>query len=216
MSYAVTCPALLEVVAAGQSNINPYFFPDGENGFDATIAASCPSTTIHFTDCAVSGTPISDWQPSGTYMEACFSATSGVIPNVVIWYQGESDSATLCTPNYDALLTNTLNEFEDRYPGTLISYAQISIISDPAYSCQASIRAQQASIETATWPMITTLDLTRRDFVHLDAASEYVVGQRFATEILGLLSANSDVEIQFQGGSGNITTTGSAGTLTIN
>lgn len=215
LCFGITCPSHLEVVAAGQSNINPYFFPQGVNGFKATFGATCPSTTYTFTDCGVSGTPISTWQPGGENLLTCYGFTSTATVNTVLWYQGESDCNAPCISNYATLLTNTLNDLYSHFSTPYISYAQISTIDNAAYSCQQSTRDQQASMETATWPMITTLDLTKRDFVHLDDASEYIVGQRFATEILGLINLANPPKLSTQAGSGSLRTAGTSGRLLL-
>lgn len=167
----------LNVLLIGQSNM-VNFYGAGE----ATFAKNVPYGSVNFIQCAVGGTSIGQWQMGGALMNQC--QTHGVKPDLILFYQGESDAA-LGTTNWAQQFMSAVNGWRTAWDVPVI-YAQIATCG-PAFASAAnwqSIQDQQASVFMNRVKMISTKDLTDRlDDVHLTPASERIVGGRFAVEL---------------------------------
>lgn len=173
----------LNVRIQGQSNA-VRMTPNGVAGLQNTLHRN-----LNVINCAVGGTYIREHMPGTAYFNSCEAQMPN--PDIIVWYQGESDSK----PDGDyqtwaVKFTVLLNEWQSLHGTIPIVYAQIATqtltTSQPTvfnfWNWQA-VKDQQAQISVPHTTMVKTDDLALEDGIHLTQESQYALGCRFAEAI---------------------------------
>lgn len=176
------------ILVMGQSNA-VRLNPAGYKGWNQIRYGQDTGDT--FINCAVNGSWIADWDPSGANYQACLTATTGQHIDVILWYQGESDGVpTGHHADYAYQLTRLFPVWRTQWgSGVPILYAQIAVVDPVRWPNESSfwqeVQDQQASICYPNATMVRTNDITAgsplaNDGIHFTDPGDYEVGSRFA------------------------------------
>lgn len=156
-----------------------------------------PSTPIGIVNCARGSTILAEWLPgsaanpnlpvSGLF-EACtemvnraIAANPGSHVAGILGNQGQSDAHECTAGSWAALFPTLSKAFQATYGAIPVVFSQLGQLPEECGTGYLdSIRAQQASIHVPKVLMISTLDLTTTDGVHMDSMSHVIEGQRWA------------------------------------
>lgn len=165
----------LNVLVMGQSNAL-LMTPNGTRAFQESIGIQ---TTI--VNCAVGGTPIRSWTATSPYVTACLSKMPK--PDLLLWYQGESDGYddgdyATWAQKFIALII-TLRQQLGNIP---VIYARISV--EPVlwnFPHWQDVRDQQDSVVLANSKKIITDTIElREDSIHFTENGYKDLGRKFA------------------------------------
>ncbi len=161
-----------------------------------------PSGGIGLIPCPKGGSRIEDWlrdYSTESLYGSCLARInqaklSGEIAGI-LFYQGESDTFTFeqadeWPSRFAQFVSEIRADLAD--PQLPVVFAQIATIGPPwsAYSpAWDHLKLRQASVNIPNVAMVTTDDLQLIDPAHLDAASQYELGKRFAQTYFDLFNA---------------------------
>ena len=143
-----------------------------------------PGEVIGLIMCAVGGTSISQWRPTGSLYHNCVAPaeTAGAPVAGILFLQGESDSggsaeAAAWKGRFEEMLAGFRNDLGPDVPFVL---GQIGHIEDAGYRFAPEVRAAQAdaAAENPGVALVTTSDLPMNG-VHFTVDSYKTIGQRF-------------------------------------
>jgi carbohydrate esterase-like sialic acid-specific acetylesterase len=143
--------------------------------------------TVGLVQCAVTGTRINQWVPSGSAYRSCLTAIRAAGGHVaaILFLQGESDAqsennARAWSGRFNRMLVAFRTDLSENVPLVL---GEIGNIQDSHFSFQAEVRKQQvqAAQSNTGVTLVTTLDLPMSpDGVHFTVNSYMEIGTRFA------------------------------------
>jgi carbohydrate esterase-like sialic acid-specific acetylesterase len=153
-------------------------------GLDAI--ADLPSATLGLVQCAVGGTPIVAWTPTGYAYKSCMGQVSaaGGLVSAVLFLQGETDAAKrykaeAWRANFETMLAGLRATFGPELPVIL---AEIGHLNPANFKYQNTVRAAQdaAAAEDYKVALVHTDDLATQDGLHFTVDSYKTLGHRFA------------------------------------
>lgn len=184
----------INVLGMGQSNMEK-MSPEGARVF---LTQMLPRP-VSFVNCAVGGTPITQWMPGTPYFEGCMAKFQHV--DAVLWSQGEAETQNdgdglgdlHNASNWAYMFTTIAREVQRRNPGCKIVYVQIA--KDPApftsrYPGWEIVKSQQEAISLTDVKKITADDLENNaeDHIHFTTFSYQMLGGRYAEALKQLLA----------------------------
>lgn len=169
--------------------------------FARALRVRHPDWRIGLIPTAVGGSPLDQWQPGASLLEAALARARAAAPAGqfagVIWHQGENDSRF---PEKAATYGERLNRTIDAFRGHL-ELPQLPFVAgelgpfladnvDPGFPALATILATIRSLPQCV--PFTAVAGTEGlghlgDHVHLDTPSQVIFGRRYAAAYLGLV-----------------------------
>jgi hypothetical protein len=153
-------------------------------GLDAI--ADLPSATLGLVQCAIGGTPIVAWTPTGSAYSSCMAQVSvaGGLVSAVLFLQGETDAAKRYKADgwrahFEEMLTGLRATFGPELPVIL---AEIGRLDPGEFPYQKTVRDAQnaAAAEDYRVALVHTDDLPTQDRIHFTVDAYRTLGHRFA------------------------------------
>jgi len=163
-------------------------------GLDAI--ADLPSKTLGLVQCAIGGTPIVAWIPTGFAYKDCLDQVSdaGGLVSAVLFLQGETDSenqskAQHWREHFEQMLAGLRATFGPELPVIL---AEIGHLNPDDYPYQNIVRNAQdaAASEDYKVALVHTDDLPTADGVHFTVDAYKTLGHRFEDAWWALTNGN--------------------------
>lgn len=173
----VSTQATLNIRIEGQSNAVG-LIGKGVQGLQDAL-----NRPVRIINCGVNGTYIREHMPGTTIYDSCKQQMAD--PDVIVWYQGESDAADDGDyATWAEKFTTLVREWRKINPNVIVVYAELATTTWGALTGHwEDVKAQQRAISLPNMKMIKTSDLSLVDGLHLTPDSYYVAGQRFGDAI---------------------------------
>jgi len=139
---------------------------------------------------AKGGTSILEWEPGGVFYNEAVKRTKEAMKygtlKGILWHQGESDASRSDT--YLPKITNLIQAFRIDFnsPNLPVVVGQISEDKPQRTNFNKMILQVPAHIENTG--VVTTENTSTIDSTHFDSASQRLLGERYAREMLKLLN----------------------------
>ena len=169
--------------------------------FALAILKAHPTWKIGLVPCAVGGTPLRRWEKAADLYQRCLAmaktaAAAGAIDGV-LWHQGEADCSNgTDAVTYERRLTEMFRDFRSEIdlPQLPIVVGQIGLFLQPAkfpYAETVRTALSRLPADLSFVGYASSNDLKDKgDSLHFDAASQDILGQRYAKALEGLRFAS--------------------------
>lgn len=156
--------------------------------FAGSLLTYYPSVQVRLIQCAVGGTPMDYWIPSGNLYQACLAQAHGYTIDGVLFSQGEADAQLNATGWAMKFLSMVRGLRADLHNDKLpVVFTQLGT-NAATLAGWDEVKQEQASAAGPSLSMIQTEDLDKVDQYHYTLASYATLGQRMARAMYGLLS----------------------------
>lgn len=143
-----------------------------------------PGTQIRLIQCAVGGTSMDRWVPSGDLYKDCIAQAQNYKIDGIIFSQGEAD-AQLGNTNWDMNFTSMVRGFRSAFGNQNLPVVFTALGDDPqTIPGWAEVKREQLSVNLSMTQVITTDNLAKLDGLHYTQDSYAIIAQRMATAFL--------------------------------
>ena len=165
--------------------------------FGIALADAEPGATIGLVPVAVGGSPVASWEPGAVHLQTGSKPYDDALKRIrganaagefraILWHQGENDSGSAATHDYEAKLTRLIArlraELED--PALPVLIGQLGRFADAPWSeprRQIDAVHQKLARELNNVAFVSSDGLAHKgDRVHFDSASARALGRRYA------------------------------------
>lgn len=186
--FKATGTGELVVVGVGQSNMTGVLqqnefavtVPYGRKTGPGYIFAKTLNRPTTFIECGEPGSFMNRWIPEGDLYQRCLNRIGSAKPDVIVFYQGESDAESDHPEPWAEEFTHYVLAMRRLYPDIPVLFAQIHSLP-PEFPFASWIKQQQTQVVLPRVKMVWTDDLpTHPDGVHLTDQAYITLGERMA------------------------------------
>lgn len=113
-------------------------------------------------NCAAAGANIDEFGETDGVMRRCLAQLDGRVPDLIIWYQGESDAVSGRSDVHEMKTIDLFRRLRARWPNVKIIYCQlhsVDLARWPGHDKWDEIKAQQAGYSFPNSVMVRTDDI---------------------------------------------------------